>query len=169
MSGSDHFHRDLHELSNLYLGIMMVNVMRYLLQNNYQLQDSTTGAIYNIVSDTSIRGKDQLFDGVGYSYTVKRRTIWRCTLRSKTVNCAATVRQTGDNIVCGLRQHIRQPSLGTVHRLHMDREYNRATNMVECVFPVGAHEQRPGRMAHSAECQGLCGHEPLPVGGIVVR
>ena len=52
---------------------------------------------YRIVKETSIRGMNKLFDSVGYSYTVKRRnghcTTWRCSLRSKTVNCPATVRQ----------------------------------------------------------------------------
>ena len=36
---------------------------------------------YKIVEDTSIRGRDKLFDSVGYSYTLKRRncqsTTWR--------------------------------------------------------------------------------------------
>ncbi|KAK2168929.1 hypothetical protein LSH36_13g15044 [Paralvinella palmiformis] len=77
---------------------------------------STTGATYDIVSDTPIRGRDKLSDGVGYFYTVKRRTprctTWRCTLRSKTVNCAATVRPTGHNFVCVPREHVHQPSLG---------------------------------------------------------
>ncbi|KAK2176483.1 hypothetical protein NP493_662g01126 [Ridgeia piscesae] len=67
---------------------------------------STTGATtYKIVRDTSIRGNDKLFDSDGYAYTVKRRIArcitWRCTLRSKTVNCAATVRQVGATFVVG--------------------------------------------------------------------
>ena len=59
---------------------------------------TTTGAItYTIAWDTSIRGKDKLFDSDGYAYTVKRSTARcitrRCTLRSKKINCTATVRQ----------------------------------------------------------------------------
>ena len=71
---------------------------------------------YKIVNETSIRGRDKLFDTVGYSYTVKRRTrqcsTWRCTLRSKTVNCPATIRQEGVTFLPGPREHVHQPSLG---------------------------------------------------------
>ena len=72
---------------------------------------------YKIVRDTSIRGKDKLFDSDGYAYTVKRRTArcitWRRTLRSKKVNCAATVRQVGGTfVVVGPRRHVHQPGLG---------------------------------------------------------
>ena len=76
---------------------------------------STTGATYKIVRDTSIRGKDKLFDSNGYAYTVKRRTArcttWRCTQRSKKIKCAATVRQAGATFVVGPRRHVHQPSL----------------------------------------------------------
>ena len=72
---------------------------------------------YKIVNETSIRGRDKLFDTVGYSYTVKRRTrqcstTWRCTLRSKTVNCPANIRQEGVTFWPGPREHVHQPSLG---------------------------------------------------------
>ncbi|KAK2152567.1 hypothetical protein LSH36_325g03025 [Paralvinella palmiformis] len=68
---------------------------------------------YTIVEDTSLRGKDKLFDSRGYSYTMKRRngqsTTWRCSQRSKNTNCGATVRQTGDLYIPGSREHIHPP------------------------------------------------------------
>ena len=71
---------------------------------------------YHIVKETSIRGMNKLFDSVGYSYTVKRRnghcTTWRCSLRSKTVNYPATVRQEEGVFLPGPREHIHQPNLG---------------------------------------------------------
>ena len=82
--------------------------------------DISTGAhvvTYQIVEDTSIRGKDKLFDSVGYSYTVKRRngqsTTWRCSQRSKAINCGATVRQVGDLYLPGPRDHIHPPVPGS--------------------------------------------------------
>ena len=71
---------------------------------------------YKIIKETSIRGMNKLFDSIGYSYTVKRRnghcTTWRCSLRSKTVNCTATVRQEEGVFLPGPREHIHQPNLG---------------------------------------------------------
>ena len=72
---------------------------------------------YKIVEVTSIRGKNKLFDAVGHSYTVKRRTgrgvTWRCSMRSKTVNCPATVRQEQEMFIPGVNKHIHQPSIGS--------------------------------------------------------
>ena len=68
---------------------------------------------YTIVEDTSLRGKDKLFDSLGYSYTMKRcngqSTTWRCSQRSKNTNCGATVRQTGDLYIPGSCEHIHPP------------------------------------------------------------
>jgi hypothetical protein len=72
---------------------------------------------YKIVSETSIRGKDKLFDTLGYSYTVKKRysasTTWRCSVRNKSMQCPATVREFGGEFSPGLRDHIHPPLPGS--------------------------------------------------------
>ena len=54
---------------------------------------------------------------MGYSYTIKRRTsqstTWRCSIRTKSVNCPATIRQVGQSFLAGPRQHIHQPNPGS--------------------------------------------------------
>ena len=73
---------------------------------------------YTINPSSSIRGGDQLFSNIGYSYTVKRRkgttTTWRCSLRSKLVNCPATVHQSGDDFTPGAKAHVHPMQPGTV-------------------------------------------------------
>jgi hypothetical protein len=71
---------------------------------------------YEIIKEASIRGQSKLFDSRGYSYTVKRKTssgtAWRCSFRSKTTNCPATVRQMGDEFLPGPQEHSHSPNVG---------------------------------------------------------
>ena len=56
---------------------------------------------YQVVQQSSIMGKDKLFNNVGYSYTLKRRAanskLWRCSVRNKKLICPAAVKQVGEN------------------------------------------------------------------------
>ena len=53
----------------------------------------------------------------------------------------------------------------SLRRPPLDRE----CNMLECVFPVRAHQQRPGRVTHTSERQGSYGNESVHVDGIVAQ
>nr|XP_034322332.1 uncharacterized protein LOC105339689 [Crassostrea gigas] len=63
---------------------------------------------YYMVDSGTERGKRKLVDSTGFSYTVKKNdhVLWRCTKRSKTINCPATIIQDGDNYRPGQKQHI---------------------------------------------------------------
>ena len=71
--------------------------------------DCTPDPDYQIIPDSSQRGRDKLVDCGGFTY-VKARvgktvTAWRCTVRSTYAICAATVRQTGDTFTRGPQPH----------------------------------------------------------------
>ena len=71
---------------------------------------------YRLVTKSSTRGKDKLFDSIGYTYTLKRRTgqstTWRCPVRSKSSSCPATVKQVGDDFFPSDRGHTHEPKPG---------------------------------------------------------
>ena len=81
------------------------------------IQEDEAEVTYKIVDESSIRGKTKLFDSLGYSYTIKRRTsqstTWRCSIQTKSVNCPATIREVGQSFLAGPRQHIHQPNPGS--------------------------------------------------------
>lgn len=64
---------------------------------------------YYMVDSGTERGKRKLVDSTGFSYTVKKQkndhVLWRCTKRSKTINCPATIIQDGDDYRPGQKQH----------------------------------------------------------------
>ena len=72
---------------------------------------------YKIVSETSIRGRDKLFETLGYSYTVENRhsvtTTWRCSVRNKSMQCPAAVRELASEFARGLREHTHPPQPGS--------------------------------------------------------
>ena len=55
--------------------------------SQHHTSPETTDVTYRIVSASSNRGGDKLFDSDGYAYTVKRRNrdtvAWRCTVWNK--------------------------------------------------------------------------------------
>ena len=59
------------------------------------IQEDEAEVTCKIVDESSIRGKTKLFDSVDYSYTIRRQTsqstTWRCSIRTKSVNCPATI------------------------------------------------------------------------------
>ncbi|XP_028408207.1 uncharacterized protein LOC114530782 [Dendronephthya gigantea] len=72
---------------------------------------------YEKIESSTQRGKCKLVDNLGHSYTVKRKygednIVWRCTVRNKTTNCLATVRQHGTDFSPGVQVHSHQPSSG---------------------------------------------------------
>ncbi|XP_062591513.1 uncharacterized protein LOC134253000 [Saccostrea cucullata] len=84
---------------------------------NSHLDETALPVTYQVVEGATIRMKPKLVDNRGFSYTVKRKneekTDWRCTKRSKNLQCPATVRQHGDAFVEGLQPHIHGPTVGT--------------------------------------------------------
>ena len=70
---------------------------------------------YSIAKGASIKGKDKLYDSLGYSYCFHRQTksaiIWKCSVRNRHMTCSATVSQTGTTFVrnaldhCHIGQH----------------------------------------------------------------
>lgn len=82
---------------------------------------------YEKIESSTQRGKCKLVDNIGHSYTVKRKygednIIWRCTVRNKTTNCLATVRQHGTAFTPGVQNHSHQPfnGIGTAAKVtHM--------------------------------------------------
>jgi hypothetical protein len=72
---------------------------------------------YEKIESSTQRGKCKLVDNIGHSYTVKRRygeddIVWRCTVRNKTTNCLATIRQRGTAFTPGVQSHSHQPCDG---------------------------------------------------------
>ncbi|XP_022092852.1 uncharacterized protein LOC110980464 [Acanthaster planci] len=63
---------------------------------------------YDLVVSSSQR-RNLLTDSRGYSYTVKKvrgeKTYWRCAVRNKTIQCGASVIQTGDHFEAGSVEH----------------------------------------------------------------
>ena len=61
---------------------------------------SSFAVTYEIVENTSKRGRPKLKDSQGYSYTLQGRrglvTDWQCSIRPKVNPCRATVGQRGD-------------------------------------------------------------------------
>ena len=72
---------------------------------------------YQIIGESSQRGKPKLVDSNGFAYTVKRTTKaathWRCTVRNKSINCKATVTQVCDTFASGPAPHSHPPLAGT--------------------------------------------------------
>ena len=102
----------------------------------------TTDVTYRIVSASCNRGGDKLFDSDGYAYTVKRRNrdtvAWRCTVRNKTTQCAATVRQSGDSFIRGLQphNHQHQPGGATVAEIVKEIKTTSKHRAFESAFSV---------------------------------
>lgn len=71
------------------------------VEDDVDMPDGMAKEQYCIKDGISQRGKQQLSDGLGYIYTVKRKTAnsttWRCATRNRTVNCKVTVMQKGDS------------------------------------------------------------------------
>ena len=73
---------------------------------------------YEIVENSSKRGRPKLIDSQGYSYTLQRRRVlvndWQCSIRPKVNPCRATFRQRGDQFQCGNHVHNHQAQVGAL-------------------------------------------------------
>ncbi|XP_052093609.1 uncharacterized protein LOC127729772 [Mytilus californianus] len=81
---------------------------------------------YTLVDQGSQRGWFKLVSSDGYEYTKKSSkgdfTYWRCSKRSKTVNCPATVSQKGTDYKMNTRQHIHQADKGALKKVVVRKE-----------------------------------------------
>ena len=79
---------------------------------------SSFAVTYEIVENSSKRGRPKLIESQGYSYTLQRRrglvTEWQCSIRPKVNPCRATVRQRGDQFQCGNHVHNHQAQVGAL-------------------------------------------------------
>ncbi|XP_063419689.1 uncharacterized protein LOC134704838 [Mytilus trossulus] len=81
---------------------------------------------FTLVDQGSQRGRFKLVSSDGYEYTKKSSkgdfTYWRCSKRSKTVNCPATVSQKGNDYKMNSRQHIHQADKGALKKVVVRKE-----------------------------------------------
>ena len=90
-----------------------------LITKNPPFMTSSFFAVtYEIVENSSKRGRPKLIDSQGYSYTLQRRRVlvndWQCSIRPKVNPCRATFRQRGDQFQCGNRVHNHQAQVGAL-------------------------------------------------------
>lgn len=82
-----------------------------------QSTDSNSPLPWQIVEGGTNRGKKRLIDSAGYSYVVSKNrptaTDWVCSIRNKTVKCAARVTQRGDSFTAGINTHCHPAVAGT--------------------------------------------------------
>ena len=81
-------------------------------------QSSSFAITYEIVQQSSKRGRPKLIDNQGYCYSIQRQrgdvTDWQCSVRPKVNPCRATVRQHGDKFQCGSHVHNHQAQVGAL-------------------------------------------------------
>ena len=79
-------------------------------------EPSDAPTFYEVLDSATNRGKKRLVDSDGYSYSVKRAngntTWWNCSVRNKTINCKATVRQERELFTAGVHPHIHPAAPG---------------------------------------------------------
>ena len=81
-------------------------------------QSSSFAVTYEIVKQSSKRGRPKLIDNQGYCYSIQRQrgvvTDWQCSVRPKVNPCRATVRQRGDHFQRGKNVHNHQAQVGAL-------------------------------------------------------
>ena len=79
---------------------------------------SSFALTYDIMESSSKRGRPELIDRQGYSYTLQRRwglvNDWQCSIRPKVNPYRATVRQRGDQFQYGNHVHDYQAQVGAL-------------------------------------------------------
>lgn len=81
---------------------------------------------FQIIDESSQRGKPKLIDNLGYSYhqtrVGKKVTAWRCVVRNAKVICGATVQQKGDIFTRGPQphNHAGNPSAASTARIQKE-------------------------------------------------
>ena len=81
-------------------------------------QSSSFAVRYEIVTQSSKRGRPKLIDNQGYCYSIQRQkgvvTDWQCSVRPKVNPCRASVRQRGDQFQRGNHVHNHQAQVGAL-------------------------------------------------------
>ena len=81
-------------------------------------QSSSFAVTYEIVTQSSKRGRPKLIDNWGYCYSIQRQRgvviDWQCSVRPKVNPCRATVRQRGDQFQRGNHVHNHQAQVGAL-------------------------------------------------------
>ena len=81
-------------------------------------QSSSFAVTYEIVKQSSKRGRPKLINNQGYCYSIQRQrgvvTDWQCSVRPKVNPCQATVQQRGDQFQCGNHVHNHQAQVGAL-------------------------------------------------------
>ena len=132
---------------------------------------------YEVITGAMRTGNDLLVDSLGYSYNKKAlgkkksqrpgKTTWRCSVRSKTLTCPATVSQDGEFFVPGARSHVHPALAGTSEKAKVtakgkvmaadkDNLSKSAGNIVSAAMTeVGAmdHAPNPDYLARAANRQ----------------
>ena len=89
---------------------------------------SSFAVTYEIVENSSKRGRPKMIDSQGYSYTLQRRrglvTDWQCSIRPKVNPCRATVRQRGDQFQCVHFGRFQVAKNGSFRSHHMCRRHD---------------------------------------------
>ena len=101
---------------------------------------SSFAVTYEIVENSSKRGRPKLIDSQGYSYTLQRRrglvTDWQCSFRPKVNPCRATVRQRGDQFQCDNHVHMQPPgSSGSIDG-GQNQELHQSSTLVPAVQEI---------------------------------
>lgn len=107
--------------------------------NSIQEKDEIT---FEIVVGGSMRGRCQLKDSKGYTYTVKAekgdRTWWRCSKRSNLIKCSASVKQVGNSFTLGRYPHEHPPFMKRMSTAGL--RYRRPTWLPKIKVENGEHE-----------------------------
>lgn len=99
LSGSSHVEDNLSDLDEL---------------ETPKVEPTDDGITFQIIVGGSLRGKCKLKDSLGYSYTLKcekppDKAWWRCSKRTKSFRCGASVSQVGDTFTIGRYPHEHPP------------------------------------------------------------
>ena len=89
-------------------GLRIVNTRPCSIENNNDIT-------YTLVRGSTIRNRDKLYDSIGYSYTYFRTTMssitWRCTCRSKPIDCQARLRVCDGKYIRTTTEHNHPPNV----------------------------------------------------------
>ena len=103
---------------------------------------------YQIIDDSSQRGKPKLFDNKGFTYimnkTHKTSQEWRCSVRNKTTRCCATVKQVDDKFTRGSHKHNHpsDPSAASTARIYKNSKDEGLQNIFEPALQIAERVSR---------------------------
>ena len=126
------------------------------------VSSSTDPPEYQIIEESSQRGKKKLVDSTGYTYTVKREgdksILWRCSVRSKGNHCGCTIGfkyATLTYTINGAHNHPPPPGGAAQLRAHRDIKskavaevFRPASAIVDEVMADQVDPARPGGLSN---------------------